>query len=103
MNSIEINGQKIGPKHEPYIVAELSANHSGELRNALKAIKLAKECGAHAIKIQSYTPDTMTINCDRDDFKIKGGLWDGYNLYELYQEAHTPFEWHKPIFEYAKK
>jgi len=87
-----------------YIVAELSANHNGNLQTALNTIKTAKECGANAIKIQTYTADTMTLNSEKEDFIIKGGtLWDGKRLYELYQEAYTPWEWHKDLFDYAKK
>lgn len=97
----EINGRKIGKGHPPYIIAELSANHNGSLERAFETIKAAYEGGAHAIKIQTYTADTMTIDCDRDDFMIHGGLWDGYKLYDLYKWAETPFEWHKAIFDYA--
>lgn len=97
----EINGRKIGKGHPPYIIAELSANHNGSLERAFETIKAAHESGAHAIKIQTYTADTMTIDCDRKDFMIHGGLWDGYKLYDLYKWAETPFEWHKAIFDYA--
>lgn len=87
-----------------YIIAEISANHNGSLKNALNSIKAAKEIGANAVKIQTYTADTITLNCDKDDFIIKGGtLWDNKTLYELYSEAYTPWEWHKELFEYAKK
>ena len=103
MKEISINGRTIGKNFPPYIIAELSANHNGNLEKALKTISLAKDCGADAIKIQTYTPDTMTIDCDREEFMIKGGLWDGYKLYDLYNDAQTPFEWHKEIFEYASK
>jgi pseudaminic acid synthase len=86
-----------------YIIAELSANHNGSLQNALDTIKAAKEIGANCIKLQTYTADTMTLNSQKDDFIIKGGtLWDGQNLYELYQKAYTPWEWHKELFEYAR-
>ncbi len=86
-----------------FIIAELSANHNGSLKNALDTIKTAKEIGANAIKLQTYTADTMTLNSDKDDFVIKGGtLWDGKTLYKLYQEAYTPWEWHKELFEYAR-
>ncbi|CAM3789317.1 pseudaminic acid synthase [Ectopseudomonas alcaliphila] len=97
----EINGRKIGKGHPPYIIAELSANHNGSLERAFETIKAAHESGAHAVKIQTYTADTMTIDCDLEDFQIHGGLWDGYKLYDLYKWAETPFEWHKAIFEYA--
>lgn len=87
----------------PFVIAEVSANHNGSLDRALETITAAKECGADAVKIQTYTADTMTIDCDLPDFRIKGGLWDGYKLYDLYKWAQTPYEWHKPIFEHAKK
>ncbi len=99
---IKINNQKIGKKFKPYIIAELSANHGGSIEEAKKTILLAKESGASAVKIQSYTPSTMTIDCKKDDFQIKQGLWKGYNLFELYQKSYTPFEWHKDLFKYAK-
>ena len=98
---VNINGRIIGPGQPPYILAEMSANHNGSLERAFETISAAHKCGADGIKIQTYTPDTLTIDCDRDDFKVEGGLWDGYTLYQLYQEAHTPYEWHKPLFEHA--
>lgn len=101
--SFEISGRKIGRDFPPYIIAELSANHNGSLDRALETISAAHRCGADAIKLQTYTPDTMTIDCDLPDFRIKGGLWDGYKLYDLYGEAHTPYEWHKPMFEHARR
>ncbi|WP_434581396.1 pseudaminic acid synthase [Sulfurimonas sp. NW15] len=86
-----------------YIIAELSANHNGVLQNALDTIKGAKEIGANAIKLQTYTADSMTLDSDKEDFIIKGGtLWDGKKLYDLYKEAYTPWEWHKELFEYAR-
>lgn len=86
-----------------YIIAEMSANHNGSLQTALDTIKAAKECGANAIKLQTYTADTITLDCKNDDFIIDGGtLWDGKNLYELYKEAYTPWEWHKELFKYAR-
>ena len=87
----------------PFIIAEAGVNHGGNLKNAIKYVDIAKQAGADAIKIQTYTPDTMTINCEKEDFIIKGGIWDGYSLYQLYKEAHTPYEWHEELFEYAKK
>jgi len=99
---IDINGRFIGHGHPPYIIAELSANHNGNIERAFQTIKAAHESGAHAIKIQTYTADTMTIDCDREDFMIRGGLWDGYKLYDLYKCAETPYEWHAEIFKYAK-
>jgi len=87
-----------------YIIAELSANHNGDINIAKESIKVAKEIGANAIKLQTYTADTLTLNCKRDDFIVKGGtLWDGKSLYELYKWAYTPWEWHKELFEYAKE
>lgn len=86
-----------------FIIAELSANHAGSLKTALKSIKAAKEAGADAIKIQTYTPDSLTLNSDKEDFIIKGGLWDKRKLYELYESAKTPYEWHSQIFETAQK
>ena len=101
-NFIDINGRKIGPNYPPYIIAELSANHNGSLQRALDTISEAKARGADAIKLQTYTADTMTIDCDSEDFMISGGLWDGYKLYDLYKEAQTPFEWHKAMFDHAR-
>ena len=85
------------------MIAEISANHGGSIEKAKKSIKAAKEAGANAVKIQSYTPDTMTLNSTKPDFKIKKGLWKNYNLYQLYKEAYTPFEWHSNLFKYAKE
>lgn len=90
-------------KDGTYIIAELSANHNGSLQIALDTIKAAKECGANAIKLQTYTADTITLDCKNEDFMIDSGtLWDGKNLYELYKEAYTPWAWHKELFEYAR-
>jgi len=87
-----------------YIIAELSANHNGDINIAKESIKVAKEIGANAIKLQTYTAETMTLNCKKDDFIVKGGtLWDGKSLYELYEWAYTPWEWHGELFEYAKE
>lgn len=98
-----INNRIINNQQPPYIIAELSANHNGSIERAFESIKTAKDVGADAVKIQTYTADTMTIDCDAEDFQIRGGLWDGYSLYDLYKEAQTPYEWHKPLFDYAKK
>ena len=90
-------------KDGTYIIAELSANHNGNIQNALDTIKAAKEIGANCIKLQTYRADTITLNCKKKDFMIDGGtLWDGKSLYELYKEACTPWEWHKNLFEYAR-
>lgn len=101
--TVTIDGVKIGPNYPPYIIAELSANHNGSLERALKSIDEAKRCGASAVKLQTYTADTMTIDSDRPEFSIKGGPWDGYKLYDLYKWAETPFEWHKAMFDHARK
>ena len=90
-------------KKTPFFVAEISANHNGSLLHAKKLIKIAKKYGADAVKLQTYTPDTMTIKSNKLDFKIRGGLWDGKTLWDLYEKAQTPFEWHKELFRYAKK
>ncbi|WMN61181.1 pseudaminic acid synthase [Pseudoalteromonas xiamenensis] len=100
---IQIDGRKIGPDYAPYIIAELSANHNGQIERAFQIIEMAKRCGADAIKLQTYTQDTLTIDCDKEDFQIQGGLWDGRTLYDLYKEAHMPWEWHKALFEKAKE
>ncbi len=100
---VVIDGVKVGKGYAPYIVAELSANHGGSLTSALKSIELAKEAGANAIKLQTYTPDSMTLDCQKDEFLIKEGLWQGTTLYNLYQQAHTPKSWHKALFNKAKE
>ena len=90
-------------KNGVFIIAELSANHGGDINIAKETIKAAKEIGANAIKLQTYTADTLTLNCDNEDFIIKGGTpWDNKKLYDLYQEAYLPWEWHKELFDYAK-
>ncbi len=100
---LEINGRKIGKCQRPYIIAELSANHGGDIQRAKESIKAAKESGASAVKIQTYTPDTMTLNSFKKDFLINEGIWKGYNLYELYKMAQTPYEWHEELFRFSKK
>ncbi len=90
-------------KDGTYIIAELSANHGSKIEVAKKSIKAAKDIGVNAVKLQTYTADTLTLDSDKDDFVIKGGtLWDNKKLYELYQEAHTPWKWHKELFKYAR-
>ncbi|ODT88798.1 pseudaminic acid synthase [Phenylobacterium sp. SCN 70-31] len=100
---IEIAGRKIGAAHPPFVICELSGNHNGSLERALRMVDAAADTGCDAIKIQTYTADTITMDVDRPEFRIHGGLWDGRSLYELYQEAQTPFEWHAAIFERARK
>ena len=101
--SITIDGCQIGGGSRPYVIAEMSGNHNGELATALRIIEEAKMAGADAVKLQTYRPDTITLDSDRPDFKIGGGLWAGKTLYELYEWAHTPWDWHGPLFEYAQK
>jgi pseudaminic acid synthase len=103
MNEMSIAGRKIGPQFPPYVIAEMSANHNGELDTALRIINEAKKAGADAIKIQTYRADTITLKSNDPDFQIKDGLWAGHSLYELYEWAHTPWEWHAPLFEHARK
>ena len=102
MITIEIAGRRIGAKYPPYVIAELSANHNGKLETALRIVQEAKKAGADAVKLQTYRPDTITLDCHSEDFKIHGGLWDGRTLHELYEEAHMPWDWHKPLFEHAR-
>lgn len=101
--AIHIAGRRIASDTPPYVIAELSANHNGRLDTAMKIIEEARKAGADAVKLQTYTADTITLNSDAEEFLIHGGLWDGKTLYELYQEAHLPWEWHKPLFEHASK
>tara|TARA_R100000935_G_scaffold4427_1_gene10470 strand:+ start:18361 stop:19413 length:1053 start_codon:yes stop_codon:yes gene_type:complete len=101
--TVSIANRKIGLEYPPYIIAELSANHNGSMETALKIIKQAKLCGADAVKLQTYKADTITLKSQNEEFMIHGGLWDGQSLYDLYEKAHLPWEWHKPLFEYARE
>ncbi|MFL0505704.1 pseudaminic acid synthase [Ureibacillus sp. 179-F W5.1 NHS] len=105
MSQIKLMQHEIGPQSKPFIIAEMSGNHNQSLERALEIVEAAAQAGAHALKIQTYTADTMTLNIENPDFKIndKNSLWDGQNLYQLYQQAYTPWEWHKPIFDRAKE
>jgi len=100
---MKINNREIGPNFPPYVVAEMSANHNRDINNAYKIIDVAKRAGANAVKIQTYKPDTITMDIKTPEFMIKGGLWNGKSLYELYESAFLPWEWHKPLIEYARK
>lgn len=102
-NSLTIDNRVISQEHSPYVIAEISGNHNGKLENAIQLLELAKEAGADAVKIQTYTADTMTIDCDKKDFQIRDGLWKGRTLYELYQWAYTPWEWHEVLFKRGKE
>lgn len=100
---ISIDGRQISTSQPPYVIAEMSANHNGSLDAALRIIEEAKNAGADAVKLQTYRPDTITLNCDSEDFRIQGGLWDGRTLYDLYREAHMPWDWHAPLFAHARE
>ena len=100
---IKINGRRIGPSEPPYVIAEMSANHNGNIDNAYKIIEMAKLSGADAVKLQTYRPDTITMKMTTPEFMIEGGLWHGQSLFELYESAFMPWDWHEPLFNYAKK
>ena len=102
-NVVRIAGRAVGPSKPPYIVAEMSGNHNGDISRAFRILDAAAEAGVDAVKIQTYCADTITIDHHGPEFIIKGGLWDGRRLYELYKQAHTPWDWHKPLFEHARK
>jgi pseudaminic acid synthase len=102
MNSISIEGRQIGPAHPAYIIAEISANHGSRFEEAQRLVEAAKEAGADAVKLQTYTAATITLNCDRPEFQIEGTIWAGRKLYDLYEEAHTPWEWQPRLKAYAE-
>ncbi len=102
-NGLTIKGRKIGREYAPYVIAEMSANHNGDIQNAYRIIDMAKRAGADAVKLQTYTAETLTLDCDLPDFQLTEGLWAGRSLFELYQEAFTPWAWHKSLFDYAQQ
>jgi len=105
MNTIKIAGRKIGPNQPPFVIAEMSGNHNHSLERALEIVEAAAKTGAHALKIQTYKPDTMTLDLNEREFHISDpkSIWAGNSLYKLYGEAYTPWEWHKPIFDRARE
>lgn len=100
---MKINKYTIDSNSSVFIIAELSANHNGSIETAIETIKAAKRAGANCIKLQTYTADTLTIDSNKDDFKIKGTIWEGKNYYQLYKEAYTPWEWHEKLFKVAEE
>ncbi|MGC2645393.1 MAG: pseudaminic acid synthase [Candidatus Sulfotelmatobacter sp.] len=103
MQSIQIGKRSIGERQPTYVIAEMSANHGQEFDESIKIVRAAKECGADAVKLQTYLPDTMTIACERKEFRISGGtIWDGRNLHDLYREAYTPWEWQPELKRIAE-
>tara|TARA_X000000950_G_scaffold168131_1_gene205233 strand:+ start:608 stop:1654 length:1047 start_codon:yes stop_codon:yes gene_type:complete len=103
MRKIQIGTKALGSEYPPFVIAELSANHNGDIKLAKKLMETATDCGADAIKIQTYSADTMTIKSNKTDFFISHGLWKGRSLYDLYKKAQTPFEWQEELFNYARK
>lgn len=99
---ITIADRTIGARHAPYVIAELSANHNGSIEQAFRIIEAAAHAGADAVKLQTYRPDTITLDSDAEEFLISGGIWDGRRLYDLYAEAMLPWDWHKPLFDHAR-
>jgi pseudaminic acid synthase len=100
---IQIDGRKIGSNNRPYVIAEISANHNGSIENAIAIMQAAKQAGADAIKLQTYTADTITINHKSNEFLLNDGPWAGKTLYELYEWAHTPWDWHRELFQKGKE
>lgn len=100
---MKIRNREIGGDAPVYVIAEMSANHAGDIENAKAIIRAAKEAGADCVKLQTYTPDTLTIDCDNEYFRVSEGTWDGENLYHLYEKAYTPWEWHKELKEEADR
>lgn len=99
---MKIQNREIGPQHPPFVIAEMSANHNGKIEAAFEIITKAKAAGADAVKLQTYRADTITIDSHAEEFQIHGGLWGGQTLYQLYDEAHTPWDWHEALFEHAR-